>query len=162
MVSMFAHGTVLVDKNKKIKELQEYISTLYSNPMPPLDEESIKEQIAIINNFFDDLSYYIDINDLYANHVYHLTLERIKDLYFAKHALPGVSRTKALKTMLNANYRSATKKENPEPEFIDLYIQCLNENLPLIQRLQLLYSLFQVTIKNISFNKNVHRIVLKK
>ena len=77
----------------------------------PLNEEHIKEQIAIINNFFDDLKYYLEINDLYANHVFHLTLERMKDLYFAINAFPDVSRTKALKTMLNDNYRNATKKK---------------------------------------------------
>ena len=110
MVSMFAYGTVLLDKRGNIKKLQEYIKRTYSAPMPCLNEEETKEQIAIINNFFDDLNYYIETNDLYANHVFHLTLERIKDLYFAINALPGVSRTKALKTMLNDNYRNATKK----------------------------------------------------
>ena len=162
MVSMFVYGTVLLDKHENIKKLQEYIKAVYSSPMPPLNEEYIKEQIAIINNFFDDLIYYIEVNDLYANHVFHLTLERIKDLYFAMNALPGVSRTKALKTMLNDNYRNATKKENPEPEFIDLYIRCLNKNISLLQRLDLLQFLYQITIQNISFNKNVHRIILKK
>ncbi len=162
MVSMFAYGTVLLDKRGNIKKLQEYIKRTYSAPMPCLNEEETKEQIAIINNFFDDLNYYIETNDLYANHVFHLTLERIKDLYFAINALPGVSRTKALKTMLNDNYRNATKKKNPEPEFIDLYIRCLNENISLLQRLNLLQFLYQITIQNISFNKNVHRIVLKK
>ena len=73
-------------------------------------------------------------------------------------ALPSVSRTKALKTMLNDNYRNATKKENPEPEFIDLYIRCLNENI----WFNLLQFLYQMTIQNISFNKNVHRIIFKK
>ena len=54
------------------------------------------------------------------------------------------------------------QKKNPEPEFIDLYICCLNKNIPLLQRLELLQFLYQITIQNISFNKNVHRIILKK
>ena len=54
------------------------------------------------------------------------------------------------------------QKKNPEPEFIDLYIRCLNENISLLQRLDLLQFLYQITIQNISFNKNVHRIILKK
>ena len=54
------------------------------------------------------------------------------------------------------------QKKNPEPEFIDLYICCLNKNIPLLQRLNLLQFLYQITIQNISFNKNVHRIILKK
>ena len=54
------------------------------------------------------------------------------------------------------------QKKNPEPEFIDLYIRCLNKNISLLQRLDLLQFLYQITIQNISFNKNVHRIILKK
>ena len=54
------------------------------------------------------------------------------------------------------------QKKNPEPEFIDLYIRCLNENIPLLERFNLLQFLYQMTIQNISFNKNVHRIILKK
>lgn len=162
MVSMFTCGAVLLDKRGNIKKLQEYIKRTYSAPMPCLSEEETKEQIAIINNFFDDLHYYIEINDLYANHVFHLTLERIKDLYFAINALPGVSRTKTLKTMLNDNYRDATKKENPSQDFIDLYIFCLNENMPLLNRINYLQALYSLTIKNVHFNKNIHRIIFKK
>ena len=54
------------------------------------------------------------------------------------------------------------QKKNPEPEFIDLYIRCLNKNISLLQRLDLLQFLYQITIQNISFNKHVHRIILKK
>lgn len=54
------------------------------------------------------------------------------------------------------------KKENPKPEFIDLYKHCLNENISLLQKLKLLQNLFQITIQDISFDKNVHRIILKK
>ena len=162
MVSMFVFEKILLDINENIKKLQEYIKVLYSSHTTSLDDENVKEQIAIINNFIDDLKYYIETNDLYANHIFHLTLEKIKDLYFAMNALPGVSRTKALKTMLNDNYRNATKKENPKPEFIDLYKHCLNENISLLQKLKLLQNLFQITIQDISFDKNVHRIILKK
>ena len=40
--------------------------------------ENIGEEVSIINNFFDDLKNLIEKKDLYANHVYHLTLEKIK------------------------------------------------------------------------------------
>ena len=46
--------------------------------------------------------------------------------------------------MLNNNYRNATKK-NPEPEFIDLY-NCLNKNISLLQKPELLQFLRQITI----------------
>ena len=52
VVSMIVYGIVILDKNGRIKELQDYITKLYSLPMPCMEEEKIKENIAIINNFF--------------------------------------------------------------------------------------------------------------
>ena len=43
MVSMFACGTVLLDKRGNIKKLQDYIKRTYSVPMPCLSEEETRE-----------------------------------------------------------------------------------------------------------------------
>jgi len=162
VVSMIVYGIVILDKNGRIKELQDYITKLYSLPMPCMEEEKIKENIAIINNFFDDLINLIETNDIYTEHVFHLTLERIKDLYFAMNGLPGVSRTKALKVMLNEEYRKAIKKENPSLEFIELYLNCLDDKKDIKERYSFLDKLFKYTIKRINFDKNNHRIILNK
>ena len=162
MVSMVEYGTVIFDKNNRIKELQNYVHQLYSLPMPCMDEEKAKEQVAIINNFFDDLKNLIETNNIYANHVYHLTLERIKDLYYSYNGLSGVSRTKALRVMLNEDYRNAIKKDNPSDEFIELYVNCLNEKLTIENKLNNLYILLKYTTKNINLDKYNHRIILTK
>jgi len=162
VVSMIVYGTIILDRNGKIAKLQEYIKKIHSMPMPSIEEEKAKEQIAIINNFFDDLFNLINNNDLYATHIYHLTLERIKDFYFSYNALPGVARTKALKVMLNDEYRRAIKKENPTDDFIQLYIECLIEKKNLEERLNALYELFNYSTREINFDKNEHRIILTR
>ncbi|MDO5568744.1 MAG: nucleotidyltransferase domain-containing protein [bacterium] len=162
VVSMIVFGNVIVDINGNIAKLQDYISQLYSLPMPSIDIETAKEQIAIINNFFDDLINLISINDIYSTHIFHLTLERIKDFYFSYNALPGVSRTKALKVMQNDDYRNAIKKEKPPQEFIELYLKCLDEKLSIRERLPILCELFKYSTNDINFDKNNHRIILNK
>lgn len=162
VVSMIVYGDIILDKNGKIKTLQDYIKAIHSLPMPCLSEEEAKEQLAIINNFFDDLKNLIEQNDIYANHAYHLALERIKDFYFSYYGLPGVSRTKALKTMLNDDYRHAIKKENPPAEFIELYLSCLDENQTLPNKLISLERLYNYSTREIDFDKYNHRIVLSK
>ena len=162
VVSMIVYGNIILDKNGRIKELQDYIKQIHSLPMPGLSEDAAKEQLAIINNFFDDLKNLIEKKDLYANHVYHLTLEKIKDFYFSYYGMPGVSRTKALKTMLNDNYRNAIKKENPPAEFIELYLKCLDEDQELQNKLITLENLYNYSTKDISFDKYKHRIVLSR
>ena len=162
VVSMIVYGNIILDKNGRIKELQDYIKQIHSLPMPGLSEDEAKEQLAIINNFFDDLKNLIEKKDLYANHVYHLTLEKIKDFYFSYYGMPGVSRTKALKTMLNDNYRNAIKKENPPAEFIELYLKCLDEDQELQNKLITLENLYNYSTKDISFDKYKHRIVLSR
>ena len=162
MVSMIEYGTIIFDRNGKIKTLQEYVHELYSLPMPCIEDEQAKELIAIINNFFDDLKNCIESNDLYSTHIYHLTLERIKDFYFSYYGLPGVARTKALKTMLNDGYRNAIKKENPPQEFIELYLKCLDESILIYERFVFLQELFEYCTKDVQFDKNNFRIRVKK
>ena len=162
LVSMLVYGNVIVDTRGNIALLQDYIKTLYSQKMPPMEIEKAKEQIAIINNFLDDLNAMIATNNVYALHTYHLTLERIKDLYYSTHALPGVARTKTLKVMLDSNYRQAIKKENPDEEFISLYVKALDERIPINNRIFLLLKLLNLAKNNIEFDKNNHRIILKK
>jgi len=64
--------------------------------------------------------------------------------------------------MLNEDYRNAIKKDNPTDEFIELYVNCLNEKLPFENRYNNIYKLFQYTTKNIDLDKNNHRIILNK
>ncbi len=162
LVSMLVYGNVIIDTKGNIALLQDYIKTLYSQIMPPMEIEKAKEQIAIINNFLDDLNSMIATNNIYAIHTYHLTLERIKDLYYSTHALPGVARTKTLKVMLDKDYRNAIKKENPDDEFISLYLMALDENIPISNRVSILLKLLNLSKNNIEFDNNNHRIVLKK
>ena len=56
----------------------------------------------------------------------------------------------------------AEKKDNPTDEFIELYINCINEKLPFENRLNNLYILFEYTTKNIIFDKYNHQIILNK
>ncbi len=162
VVSMIVYGNTIFDRNGEINKLKNFITEVYSKPLPKLDIEETKEQIAIISNFIDDLKNLIENNDIYANHIFHLTLERIKDLYFSYNGLPGVSRTKALKVMLNDDYRKAIKKENPDEYFIKLYLRCLDESSTVKNRFIDLLNLLKFTIKDINFDKNNHRIVLCK
>ena len=45
VVSMIVYGDIILDKNGKIKTLQDYIKAIYSLPMPCLSEEEYKEQL---------------------------------------------------------------------------------------------------------------------
>ena len=162
LVSIIEHGTILYDKNGRIKQLQNYISQLYSLPLPCMEEEKAKEQLAIIYNFIDDLKNLIETNNLYKTHIYHLTLERIKDFYFSYYGLAGVSRTKTLKIMQNIDYCNAIKKNKPNDAFIKFYMNCLNENLSLEQRFIILQDFLEFVTKDIIFNKKENRIILTK
>ena len=162
VVSMILYGNIILDKNGKIAQLQEYIRNLYSLPMPCMDEEKAKEQIAIINNFIDDLTNLVATNDLYTNHVFHLTLERIKDFYYSFYGLPGIARTKTLKVIENDEYRNAIKKENPDTTFIEYYKYLLNESISVKDKMSILTEFLEYCTRDIDFNKYEHRIVISK
>ena len=161
VVSMIVYGDIILDKNGKIKTLQDYIKAIHSLPMPCLSEEEAKEQLAIINNFFDDLKNLIEQNDIYANHAYHLALERIKDFYFSYYGLPGVSRTKEIRWMLNC-YRILRTDQWTVLHQQRLYLSCLDENQTLPNKLISLERLYNYSTREIDFDKYNHRIVLSK
>ncbi len=160
-VSMIVHGNILFDKNGNIAKLQQYIKNIYSMPIPGLDFETAKQEIAIINNYIDDLNYLVDTNNTYMNHVFHLTLERIKEFYFCFNGLPGISKTKLMKVIENDAYCKAIYKQQPDEYFTKIYLQCLDENISIKDRLPILIDLHNYVTRNINFNGHTHRIILK-
>lgn len=164
LLSMIGHGIIIFDRNGKIKILQNYIRQLYSLPMPCISEEEAKEMVSIINNRMIDLYDLYNKNDLYFNHLYHLTLEKIKKFYHRLNGLPEISTSKTLKLYLDTTgYREKIFKVNPDKEFLILYIKALDlhNNMTANEKIIAIKQLYDYTKKDIYLNEQCYRISIK-
>lgn len=102
--------------------------------------------------------------DLYFNHLYHLTLEKIKKFYHRLNGLPEISTSKTLKLYLDTTgYRERIFKVNPEKEFLTLYIKALDlyNIMTPEEKINAIQQLYDYTKKDIYLNDQSYRIHIK-
>lgn len=164
LLPMIGHGMIIFDRNDEIKKLQSYINNLYANSLPKLPEEEAQEMIAIIDNRMIDLRSLYEQNNPYFNHLYHLTIEKIKKFYHRLKGLPEISTSKTLKIYTDTTgYREKIFKTIPEPEFIDLYIKALNlkGQMTLQEKMDAIEKLYQYAKRDVHLDKDNYRIRIK-
>lgn len=164
LLSMIGHGVIIFDRNGRIHKLQEYIKTLYSLPMPCLSEDESKEMVSIINNRMIGLRTLYEHGDLYFNHLYHLTIEKIKKFYHRLYGFPEISTSKILKLYTDqTGYREAIFKTVPEQKFINLYINSLdltNQKTP-HEKMNAIEELYSYAKRDVHLNENNYKIRIK-
>lgn len=164
LLSMIGHGIVIFDRNGKIKELQEYVKAWYSLPLPGLSDEDAKEMVSIINNRMIDLKALFENGDLYFNHLYALTLEKIKKFYHQLNGFPEISTSKTLKLYTDTTgYRERIFKTIPEQEFVTLYIDALDlqQQKTLEEKMSSIESLYAYAKRDVQLNDYSYRIRIK-
>lgn len=159
--SITAKGTIVFEKNNKLSLLQQYVENRFALPMPPLDEEDIKEQIAIINNKIEKLERLAEVNDPKFEHLYHLTIDKIRKFYHKKMGISKIATSKVYKIYTDTDYRKSINIENPEPEFIGMYINLITaQQSDKTEKLQMIKDFFRYTTRDINLGDN-YRIHIK-
>lgn len=164
LLSMIGHGVIIYDCNGKIKTLQDYINQYYSVPLPCLPENDAKEMVAIINNRMIDLRVLYEHNDPYFNHLYHLTIEKIKKFYHRLKGFPEISTSKTLKLYTDTTgYRERIFKTIPEQEFVDLYINALDleQKMTPQEKMNAIENLYEYAKKDVHLDKDNYRIRIR-
>lgn len=159
--SILGRGRIIFEKGTKLSELQQYSINRFKEPMPPLSEEEAKEYISIINNRLEKLEKYaFDDNPCFDN-LYHLVIDRIRKFY---HKLLGISKiptSKVYRLYTDEPYRISVDKENPEPEFLEMYFGLITTKCEdKIEKFQMVKKLFDYTTRNINLGDN-YRILIK-
>lgn len=164
LLSMIGYGTIIYDRSGNIKILQEYIRQYYSSSLPPMSDDEAKEMVSIINNRMIDLRALFEQNNPYFNHLYHLTVEKIKKFYHRLTGCPEISTSKTLKIYTdNTGYRERIFKNIPEQEFLDLYIDALDLNMNKTnqEKMNAIDNLYNYAKRNVDLNQNHYRIRIK-
>ena len=162
-VTIFGNSKIIYEKNDDLSKLQQYVMTKFKSPLPPLSEDDAKEQVSIINNRMEKLENYAANNNPYFTHLYHLTVDKIRRFYHSVMGFPRIETAKGFKLYTNEAYRRAFCIDQiPEDYFISMYFEAIsNKQLSNVELYQLLSNIYDFTKRNVSLNKDEHRIPIK-
>jgi len=159
--SLFGKGTIIFQRDNKLSILQQYTLNRYKTPMPKLNEEEAKEQVSIINNRMEKLEKFALDNDPKFDHLYHLTIDKIRKFY---HRLLGISKiqtAKVYRIYTDEAYRNSMYKENPDSKFVDMYLNLITTNcVDRLEKFKMVKELYNYTIRNINLGDE-YRIMIK-
>ena len=129
--------------------------------MPCLSEEDSREQVSIINNRMEKLEKFAINNDPRFEHLSHLTIDKIRKFYHKNIGISKIPTSKVYRIYTDEDYRDSVYKENPEPEFINMYLNLITNNcVDKLQRLQMIREFYNYTTRNINLG-NDYRILIK-
>lgn len=162
-LTIFGTSRIIYAKDDQLKKLQQYVVNKFSTPLPPLSEDAAKEQVSIINNRMEKLERYAMTDNPYFEHLYHLTIDKVRRFYHELMGFPRIETSKGFKLYTDEEYRKAFRiNKIPEPFFIDMYFEAIsNGKLDKISKYQLISKIYEFTKRNVVLNNEEHRILIK-
>lgn len=159
--AIIGKGTIVFEIDNKLSLIQQYAINRFSTPMPCLSEEDSREQVSIINNRMEKLEKFAINNDPRFEHLSHLTIDKIRKFYHKNIGISKIPTSKVYRIYTDEDYRDSVYKENPEPEFINMYLNLITNNcIDKLQRLQMIREFYNYTTRNINLG-NDYRILIK-
>lgn len=161
-LTIFGISKIIYAKDNQLKQLQEYVVSKFATPLPSLSDDEAKEQVSIINNRMEKLKQYAETDSPYFEHLYHLTIEKIRRFYHNLMGIPRIETSKGFRLYTDEKYRRAfCINQIPERFFIEMYFEAIsNINLDKIQKYNLVYKLYEFAKRNVVLDKD-YRISIK-
>lgn len=162
-LTIFGKSKIIYERDNQLKKMQQYVTNKFSNPLPPLSENEAKEQVSIINNRMEKLEKYAIEDNPYFEHLYHLTIDKVRRFYHNLMGMPRVETSKCFKLYTDEKYQKAfCINKIPEQCFIDMYFKAISDNnLSKLQKYQLIKKIYEFAKRNVILDNNEHRILIK-
>ncbi len=163
MLSIIGTARIIFDKTGELKKLQDYTLEKFSKPLPPLDNEDAKEQVSILNNRMEKLVKAAISDSPYFNHLYHLTLEKIRKFYHKLNGMPEVQTSKVFRVYTDEDYRKSFYKDKvPDDIFISIYLDAIcDDSDDKMSKLEKVKELFSYASSGIDLSSENYRISIK-
>lgn len=162
-MSIYGESMIVFDKYGKLKKLQDYTNSMYSKPLPPLDEEEAKLYVSILNNRMERLRRAALCDAPYFNQLYSLTVEKIRKFYHKLKGITKISTSKVYRAYTDSEYRKAFHMEEfPDDEFASLYLTAITDvNSDKKVRLSYVERLYTIAKRDVSSLDGDYRIHIK-
>ena len=124
--SIIGKSEIIYEKDNSMHNLQEYVVAKFKNGLPPLTEDEAKEQVAIINNRMEKLKKYAEEDSYFFEHLYHLTIEKIRRFYHNLNGMPRIETSKGFKLYRDKKYQEMFSIHNiPDQRFLEMYFELI-------------------------------------
>ncbi len=162
LVPIIGRGKILYDKDNAVKNLQEYIMLLYSNPLPPMLRDEAFEQLSIAHTMMQRLEQSLLFNAIDFNSGYYLLAEKLRKIYHRMLGCAEIPPAKVVRIYSDEKYREAfCKTKLPDEEFIQKYFIILAFEGSREQKMLLIQDLFNYIIQGLDFDPNNYRVQIK-
>jgi len=164
LLSIIGYGKIIMDRTGSLKKLKKDVIECFSKPLPLLNIEQVKNKLIVVYEQIKklkELSFEPE-NDIFFQHLYHLTIDKIQRLYHQMRGFPKLPTLKVYRVYdQNSNYFEAIKKTRPEKEFIDLYKESLSLIVSKNEKIKMLEKMFNYISKDIKIDYSNYRIIIK-
>ena len=161
--SIIGKSEIIYEKDNSMHNLQEYVVAKFKNGLPPLTEDEAKEQVAIINNRMEKLKKYAEEDSYFFEHLYHLTIEKIRRFYHNLNGMPRIETSKGFKLYRDKKYQEMFSIHNiPEQRFLEMYFELIQSQgkskIEMFERLKEFYDYAKTTV---DLEEHNYRIPIK-
>ena len=127
--SIIGKSEIIYEKDNSMQNLQAYVLDKFKNGLPHLTENEAKEQVSIINNRMEKLKKYAEEDSYFFEHLYHLTIEKIRRFYHNLNGMPRIETYKGFKLYKDEKYQEMFSIHHiPDREFLAMYFELIQSH----------------------------------
>ena len=163
--SIIGKSEIIYEKDNSMQDLQAHVLDKFKNGLPHLTENEAKEQVSIINNRMEKLKKYAEEDSYFFEHLYHLTIEKIRRFYHNLNGMPRIETYKGFKLYKDKKYQEMFSIHHvPDREFLEMYFELIQSHgeskVVMFEKLRRFYDYYRIPIKskneglNIRLNKD--------
>ncbi len=146
-----------------MQDLQAHVLDKFKNGLPHLTENEAKEQVSIINNRMEKLKKYAEEDSYFFEHLYHLTIEKIRRFYHNLNGMPRIETYKGFKLYQDKKYQEMFSIHHiPDRKFLEMYFELIqsqgDSKTEMFEKLKEFYDYSKRTVK---FDEHNYRIPIK-
>lgn len=161
--SIIGNSEIIYEKDNSMQNLQAYVLNKFKNGLPGLTENEAKEQVSIINNRMEKLEKYAKENNQFFEHLYHLTIEKIRRFYHNLNGMPRIETYKGFKLYKDKKYQEMFSIHRiPDRKFLDMYFELIqSHNESKVAMFEKLKEFYDYSKRTVEMDEHYYRIPIK-
>lgn len=161
--SIIGKSEIIYEKDNSMQDLQTYVLEKFKDGLPHLTENEAKEQVSIINNRMEKLKKYAEEDSYFFEHLYHLTIEKIRRFYHNLNGMPRIETYKGFNLYRDKKYQEMFSIDYiPDKRFLEMYFELIqsqgDSKTEMFKRLKEFYDYSKRTVE---LDEHNYRIPIK-
>ena len=146
-----------------MQDLQAHVLDKFKNGLPHLTENEAKEQVSIINNRMEKLKKYAEEDSYFFEHLYHLTIEKIRRFYHNLNGMPRIETYKGFKLYQDKKYQEMFSIHHiPDRKFLEMYFELIqSQGDSKTEMFEKLKEFYDYSKRTVEFDEHNYRIPIK-